>query len=131
MIGAQRVRSRKGVTISETISTRSAVSPRKWCVRATGSKPSAVGLKVKTCTHSQISHSPGTRSAIKVSGNFSKAYIRAFYSKGQGFQDFNNRKQADAPELGQNYYVSSYRHLWEVDLWKYLKELNRYTDVLN
>lgn len=77
-----------------------------------------------------INTAAGFGSAIKVTANFTKAYIRARHAQSSGFQIFKERKNQDFPDVGQHYYSNTYRHLWEVDLWKYLKELNRYTDML-
>jgi len=36
----------------------------------------------------------------------------------------------DRPDLGQEYFVKSYRHLWEADLWKLLGHMRHYRDML-
>jgi hypothetical protein len=72
----------------------------------------------------------GFGSAAKTGGNFAKEYIKAYYGKTKGFEEFNKAKKNDKPDLGNNYYIDSYRHQWEVDLWKYLKVVNHYRDIL-
>ena len=39
-------------------------------------------------------------------------------------------KKSDTPDLGQTYFIDSYRHQWEADLWKLLGHMRRYRDML-
>jgi Flavin-binding monooxygenase-like len=78
-----------------------------------------------------INSATGFGSAIKSSVNFSKEYIKAYYAKSAGYEEFISRKKTDKPNVGRNHYIDSYRHQWEVDLWLYLKELNNYRAILS
>lgn len=77
-----------------------------------------------------INSATGFGSFIKSSAVFSKEYVQAYFENKQGLHEFNKIKSNVIPDLGQKDFLDSHRHLWEVDLWKYLKELNYYTDML-
>jgi len=77
-----------------------------------------------------INSATGFGSFIKTSAEFSKEYLTAYLEKKKSLIEFNKAKQQTEPDLGQDDFLDSYRHLWEVDLWKYLKEMNHYTDML-
>lgn len=77
-----------------------------------------------------INSATGFGSFIESSANFCAEYIQAFRSRRTGLQQFNEAKNENIPDMGQRNFLDSYRHQWEVDLWKYLKEVNYYTDML-
>lgn len=77
-----------------------------------------------------INSATGFGSFIKSSAVFSKEYVLAYFENKDGLNEFNKAKLDVVPDLGQKKFLDSHRHLWEVDLWKYLKELNYYTDML-
>lgn len=77
-----------------------------------------------------INSATGFGSFIKSSAEFSKEYVTAYFNKKKGLKEFNDAKQSLVPDMGQKNFLDSYRHLWEVDLWKYLREMNYYTDML-
>ena len=78
-----------------------------------------------------INSATGFGSFIKSSAEFSKEYVLAYFNEKNSFRQFNEAKEKVDPDLGQKNFLNSYRHLWEVDLWKYLKEMNHYTDMLS
>jgi len=64
-------------------------------------------------------------------GQFVRSYIKAFTDKSKGYAKFIQAKQEDDPDLGQDYFLDSHRHLWEVDFWKFIKVARKYRDMLD
>lgn len=58
------------------------------------------------------------------------AYAKAYAARSPGLQAFLEAKRRDKPDLGQAYFVQSYRHQWEADLWKLLAQMRKYRDML-
>ncbi len=56
--------------------------------------------------------------------------MRAYFGRTRGLEAFLSAKRVDEPDLGQEQFVQSYRHLWEADLWKLLGEMRKYRDML-
>jgi uncharacterized NAD(P)/FAD-binding protein YdhS len=77
-----------------------------------------------------INAAGGLGDGLKTQGLFSATYARALFERSPGLAAFNRAKAVDNPDLGQGYFVQSYRHLWEADLWKLLSQMRRYRDML-
>jgi hypothetical protein len=77
-----------------------------------------------------INAAGGLGDGLKTQGAFVRAYAKAFAAKSPGLQSFLAAKRTDRPDLGQAYFVQSYRHLWEADLWKLLAQMRKYRDML-
>lgn len=78
-----------------------------------------------------VNASAGLGDGIKLQGQFVRSYIRAYYDNSKGYQKFLQAKREDTPDLGQDYYIDSHRHLWEVDFWKFIKCARAYKDMLD
>jgi cation diffusion facilitator CzcD-associated flavoprotein CzcO len=77
-----------------------------------------------------INAAGGLGDGLKTQGLFALNYARALFGRTPGLRAFLAAKQVDRPDLGQGYFVKSYRHLWEADLWKLLAAMRRYRDML-
>jgi hypothetical protein len=77
-----------------------------------------------------INAAGGLGDGLKTQGLFVLDYARAYFARTSGLAAFLAAKRMDAPDLGQNHFLSSYRHLWEADLWKLLAQMRKYRDVL-
>lgn len=77
-----------------------------------------------------INSAAGLGDGLKTQGLFVLNYARALAGKTPGLKAFLAAKQSDKPDLGQEYFVKSYRHLWEADLWKLLAHMRHYRDML-
>jgi hypothetical protein len=73
----------------------------------------------------------GLGDGLKTQGGFVSSYARALFGRSKGLERFLAAKQVDTPDLGQDYFVRSYRHLWEADLWKLLSQMRKYRDLLD
>ena len=78
-----------------------------------------------------INTAAGLGDAVKTFGQFVVNYVNAYKKKSKGYRRFLQAKKEDSPDFGQSYYVDSYRHSWEVDLWKFLPCVRRYRDMLD
>lgn len=78
-----------------------------------------------------VNAAAGLGDGLRLQGQFVRSYIRAYADRTIGFQKFIAAKRQDEPDLGQDYFVSSHRHLWEVDFWKFLKIARHYRDMLD
>ncbi|HDR9512065.1 monooxygenase [Burkholderia cepacia] len=76
------------------------------------------------------SASAGLGDGLKAQGRFSLNYVRAFLGRTRGLDQFIQAKQVDKPDLGQDYFIKSRRHLWETDLWKILAQMRKYSLLL-
>lgn len=77
-----------------------------------------------------INTAAGLGDGIKTQGLFVRNYAEAYARKLPGLDRFINAKKTDQPDLGQTYYIDSYRHKWEADLWKLLGHSRRYREML-
>ncbi len=77
-----------------------------------------------------INAAGGLGDGLKTQGAFVRAYARALAERTPGLQAFLEAKCRDQPDLGQTYFVQSYRHQWEADLWKLLAQMRKYRDML-
>ena len=77
-----------------------------------------------------INAAGGLGDGLKTQGLFVRDYARAYFGRTRGLNAFLSAKRVDAPDLGQDHFVQSYRHLWEADLWKLLAEMRKYRDML-
>ena len=57
-------------------------------------------------------------------------WARALFARSAGLERFLAAKKTDRPDLGEGYFIDSYRHQWEADLWKLLSHMRRYRDML-
>jgi cation diffusion facilitator CzcD-associated flavoprotein CzcO len=73
----------------------------------------------------------GLGNLANTSGNLLMAYIKAKEKNNDAYKQFLKIKQGDNPDLGQHRFVSTKRHAFEVDLWKYIKTLNFLTAKLS
>ncbi|MEX2631037.1 MAG: NAD(P)-binding domain-containing protein [Tistlia sp.] len=78
-----------------------------------------------------VNAAAGLGDGLRLQGQFVRSYIQAYRQKTPGFRRFVAAKQQDDPDLGQDYFVESHRHLWEVDFWKFLKCARHYRDMLD
>lgn len=77
-----------------------------------------------------INAAGGLGDGLKTQGLFVLSYARALFGRTAGLERFLAAKRTDAPDLGQDYFIQSYRHQWEADLWKLLGHMRRYRDML-
>lgn len=77
-----------------------------------------------------INAAGGLGDGLKTQGKFVVSYLRAFITKSAGYKKFMEAKNNDTPDIGQGYFVESYRHQWEADLWKLLGEMRKYRSML-
>ena len=78
-----------------------------------------------------INAAGGLGDGLKTQGQFVLSYARAFFGRTAGLDAFLKAKRFDNPDLGQDYFVKSHRHLWEADLWKLLAQMRTYRDLLD
>lgn len=72
----------------------------------------------------------GLGDGLKTQGLFVRDYAGALFGRTAGLRAFLAAKRVDQPDLGQDQFIASYRHLWEADLWKLLGHMRRYRDML-
>lgn len=77
-----------------------------------------------------INSAAGLGDGLKTQGLFVLNYARALAARSPGLAAFLAAKMTDKPDLGQEYFVKSYRHQWEADLWKLLGHMRHYRDML-
>lgn len=77
-----------------------------------------------------INSAAGLGDGLKTQGLFVANYARALQHRTPGLAAFLAAKMTDQPDLGQEYFVKSYRHQWEADLWKLLSHMRHYRDML-
>lgn len=77
-----------------------------------------------------INSAAGLGDGLKTQGLFVLNYARALAGRTPGLEAFLAAKLVDRPDLGQEQFVKSYRHLWEADLWKLLGHMRHYRDML-
>jgi cation diffusion facilitator CzcD-associated flavoprotein CzcO len=78
-----------------------------------------------------VNAAAGLGDGLRLQGQFVRSYIKAFTDKSKGYAKFIQAKQEDDPDLGQDYFLDSHRHLWEVDFWKFIKVARKYRDMLD
>lgn len=78
-----------------------------------------------------VNAAAGLGDGLRLQGQFIRSYIQAFLNKSKGYLKFLEAKKHDVPDLGQDYFLNSYRHLWEVDFWKFIKCARMYRDMLD
>lgn len=78
-----------------------------------------------------VNAAAGLGDGLRLQGQFVRSYIRAWQERSEGWRRFVRAKQEEDPDLGQDYYLESHRHRWEVDFWKFLKVARRYRDMLD
>ncbi len=77
-----------------------------------------------------INSAAGLGDGLKTQGLFVLNYARALAGRTPGLKAFLAAKMVDQPDLGQDQFVKSHRHLWEADLWKLLGHMRHYRDML-
>lgn len=78
-----------------------------------------------------VNAAAGLGDGLRLQGQFVRSYIKAYVGKTPGYREFIRAKQSENPDLGQDYFVDSHRHLWEVDFWKFIKWARHYRDLLD
>lgn len=78
-----------------------------------------------------VNAAAGLGDGLRLQGQFIRSYIKAFTEKSKGYFKFIHAKKNDNPDLGQDYFLNSYRHLWEVNFWKFIKCARMYRDMLD
>lgn len=78
-----------------------------------------------------INAAGGLGDGLKTQGLFALNYAEALFGKTTGLERFLAAKKTDTPDLGQKYFIDSYRHQWEADLWKLLGHMRHYRDMLD
>ncbi len=73
----------------------------------------------------------GLGDGLRLQGQFVRSYISAYRRQSNGLRKFLAAKRQDTPDLGQDYYLNSHRHLWEVDFWKFLACARAYREMLD
>lgn len=81
--------------------------------------------------HGYYNLAGGLGNVVKIVSQLAVAYVRARRSQSEGFKRFMLAKAEDRPDLGRSYFLNSARHLWEVDMWKFISVLNQYRAMLN
>ena len=77
-----------------------------------------------------INAAGGLGDGLKTQGLFVRNYAKALFGRTAGLDRFLAAKKTDTPDLGQGYFIDSYRHQWEADLWKLLGHMRHYRDML-
>lgn len=77
-----------------------------------------------------INAAGGLGDGLTTQGRYVRAYAKALFNRSHGLTEFLTAKRRDNPDLGQNYFIQSFRHLWEADLWKLLAQMRKYRDML-
>lgn len=78
-----------------------------------------------------VNAAAGLGDGLRLQGQFVRTYIKAYTDKTKGFYRFMKAKQEDDPNLGQEHFINSHRHLWEVDFWKFAKCARMYREMLD
>ncbi|HEY0833188.1 MAG TPA: NAD(P)-binding domain-containing protein [Azospirillum sp.] len=78
-----------------------------------------------------VNAAAGLGDGMRLQGQFVRSYINAYRDKTVGYRKFVKAKQEDNPDFGQDYFVSSHRHMWEVDFWKFIKCAREYREMLD
>ena len=78
-----------------------------------------------------VNAAAGLGDGFRMQGQFLLEYITAKNENRSGYHKFLKMKQDETPDLGQGYYIDSHRHNWEVDLWKFLRYIRNFRDVLD
>jgi hypothetical protein len=78
-----------------------------------------------------VNAAAGLGDGLRLQGQFVRSYIRAQERDSRGYRRFLKAKQGDAPDLGQDYFLNSRRHSWEVDFWKFITRARAYRDMLD
>lgn len=78
-----------------------------------------------------VNAAAGLGDGMRLQGQFVRSYINAFANKTKGYYKFIECKKTDDPDLGSDYFVSSHRHMWEVDFWKFIKVARGYRELLD
>ncbi|MEM7596091.1 MAG: NAD(P)-binding domain-containing protein [Pseudomonadota bacterium] len=78
-----------------------------------------------------VNAAAGLGDGMRLQGQFVRSYLKALATDSLGYRKFLNAKLADTPDLGQDYFVSSRRHSWEVDFWKYIQTARYYREMLD
>lgn len=78
-----------------------------------------------------VNAAAGLGDGLRLQGQFVRSYLRAYVGKTKGYQRFLHAKRHDDPDLGQDYFLDSHRHAWEVDFWKFIRCARQYRDMLD
>ena len=78
-----------------------------------------------------VNAAAGLGDGLRLQGQFVRSYINAYLDQTKGYKKFIQSKLDDNPDLGQDYFIDSHRHLWEVDFWKFIKCARQYRDMLD
>ncbi|QDG75034.1 NAD(P)/FAD-dependent oxidoreductase [Labrenzia sp. PHM005] len=78
-----------------------------------------------------VNAAAGLGDGMRLQGQFVRSYVRAFENQTLGYQKFVAAKAQDDPDLGQDYFVDSRRHTWEVDFWKFIRHARYYREMLD
>lgn len=78
-----------------------------------------------------VNAAAGLGDGLRLQGQFVRSYVRAYADKTRGYHRFIQAKQEDDPQLGQDHFIGSHRHLWEVDFWKFVKCARLYREMLD
>ena len=78
-----------------------------------------------------VNAAAGLGDGLRLQGQFVRSYIDAYAGQTAGYRRFLEAKQEDDPDLGQEQYVDSRRHLWEVDFWKFIRCARHYRELLD
>lgn len=72
----------------------------------------------------------GLGDAAKIQGRFVLDYVRAYLARSRGLEAFLCAKRSDHVDIGQAHFIPSRRHRWEADLWQYLAQIRKYSQLL-
>jgi len=78
-----------------------------------------------------VNAAAGLGDGLRLQGQFVRSYIRAQERNSGGYHRFLKAKQEDEPDLGQDHFLNSRRHSWEVDFWKFITHARAYRDMLD
>ncbi len=78
-----------------------------------------------------VNAAAGLGDGLRLQGQFVRSYILAQERNSGGYRKFIKAKQDDEPNLGQDYFLNSHRHSWEVDFWKFITYARTYRDMLD
>lgn len=78
-----------------------------------------------------VNAAAGLGDGMRLQGQFVRSYISALAENTLGYRKFIRAKNEDNPDLGQDYFVDSRRHSWEVDFWKFIRCARHYREMLD
>jgi hypothetical protein len=87
-------------------------------------------LHERLCFVGQVNAAGGFGNVMNALGRMLAAYVEAAEAKTRSFRIFRQMMRGPEPDLGRSRFISSPRHDFEVDLWRFVTTLNFYRTML-